>query len=551
MFSIAEIREYLSSPKTENKIKLTRKEFLEWLEDYSASLRETIKSNNLLPRELREDRLTRAEKDFAFFFETYLPHYKTNKGECVFHNDLDAMFTSIASGENKGQKIAIAAPRGYGKTTKVSVAFPLWCVLFAKKRFIVEISDAVELTEINIESIKAELEDNERIAQDFQDAAGIGSVWRIGDIVTANGMKIKGYGSAKRLRGAKHGIYRPDLVIIDDLENDSAVRSLEQRNKLEQWLDDAVLNLGTIDGTLDTLMIGTILHRDSVLSRKLDSGFWTAKKYQALITPPDRSDLWENYAAIYKSQGKEAAHNYYVNNQAAMTAGSKILWEAAGLENVMRLKIESPRAFAKEQQNNPISESSRFLREKMHFWSSLPSDLSYFGWCDPAGFGKKSDFTSFCVLGVSQTLRKGFVIESINRVMPSAEIIKTALNLQSAYKLKRFGFETNGGQFHLKSWLASAAFDSRIILPVVGVHNTRPKQERIEELELPIENGEILLHSSQAILIEQLEEFPEAKNDDAPDALHGAYSLSKLSKLKNVSRSRHNVARVNPRRRNR
>ncbi|ENU8386896.1 hypothetical protein ACE259_001832, partial [Campylobacter coli] len=43
----------------------------------------------------------------------------------------------------------------------------------------------------------------------------------------------------------------------------------DQRDKLEDWVDEAVLNLGSADGSLDVLYIGTILHNDSVLSRKL------------------------------------------------------------------------------------------------------------------------------------------------------------------------------------------------------------------------------------------------------------------------------------------
>ena len=67
-------------------------------------------------------------------------------------------------------------------------------------------------------------------------------------------------------------------------------------------------------------------------------------------------------------------------------------------------------------------------------------------------------------------------------------------------------------------------------MPVRGIHNSENKIARIEEMELPVSNAQTLLHPSQKILIEQLEDFPEALHDDAPEGLNGAYRLSRISK---------------------
>ena len=75
---------------------------------------------------------------------------------------------------------------------------------------------------------------------DFPHVCGASKNWKIGEFVSKNGVKLKAFGSGKRLRGVKFGVYRPDLVVLDDLENDTNVRSKEQRDKLEEWLDEAV-----------------------------------------------------------------------------------------------------------------------------------------------------------------------------------------------------------------------------------------------------------------------------------------------------------------------
>ncbi|MGI0444843.1 hypothetical protein [Pseudomonas aeruginosa] len=50
-------------------------------------------------------------------------------------------------------------------------------------------------------------------------------------------------------------------MIGDDLENDENVRSPEQRDKLENWLEKDRAVLGSADDTMDVIVIiGTILH---------------------------------------------------------------------------------------------------------------------------------------------------------------------------------------------------------------------------------------------------------------------------------------------------
>jgi predicted phage terminase large subunit-like protein len=129
-------------------------------------------------------------------------------------------------------------------------------------------------------------------------------------------------------------------------------------------------------------------------------------------------------------------------------------------------------------------------------------------------------------------MRKAYILVSDNRVLGSRQIIDNAIDLQRLFKCKKFGFETNGGQFHLKNWLLEAAFDAGVHMPVKGFHNSKNKDERIESLELPIENGQILLHEDQIILIQQLEDHPDGDHDDAPDSLEGCYMLSRLAKQK-------------------
>ncbi len=574
LFDKEELRRLLSDTKAElldeghserSAERLTRREYIKWLNGFTEDLRESIRSNATLPIDQRDERLIRQRADFHFFRTTYFPHYYYLPGkselqehlESVYHRICDKRLTAsvdipLANGGGTlvGEKFAIAAPRGHGKSTDVSVVFVIWCIVNDLKHFITIFSDAIELTETLIEAIKAELSENDNLKADFPHATGIGRVWRVGDIITRNGIRIKGFGSGKRVRGIKHGVWRPDLSIIDDLENDENVRSEDQRDKLESWLDEAVANLGAVDGTMDILYIGTVLHRDSVLARKLKMAFWNPQTFRAIITFPERIDLWDQYALIYMRRGLQKAHDYYLANKPDMDKGARVLWpDAVPIETLMRKRAESPKSFSKELQNNPSSETQKFKREKMHFYRSLPpiKQLKTYGWCDPAGNGKKSDFTSITILGIDEQAMRGYVIESYNEVIGTMEIVKKIVDFQDRYKCKMFGVETNGGQFHLKAVIFSEAFGRGVHMPLRGVHNSDNKILRIEELEIPIETGQILLHEDQVTLIDQLEEVPEGKNDDAPDSLVCAYRLSKLAKKQRSSAPRTNRRSVQPR----
>lgn len=535
MFSKEELQEFkeslsLEGESTQELESLTRNQFIGWLNAKASELKAQISHEVTLSVEGKEKRIKKAKEDFLFFATTYFPHYFTLQGFSELHKALSEAFLSIAKGKG-GHKFAFAAPRANAKTTYTAQLFPLWCICFKFKRFIIEISDAVELVEGNLEAIKAELEDNANLAFDFPQACGVSNSWKVGEFVTRNGVKLKAFGSGKRLRGVKFGAYRPDLAILDDLENDTNVRSRDQRDKLEAWLDSAVMNLGDATHSMDTLYIGTILHYDSVLNRKLQLSFWNPKKFKSIVEYPHRMDLWDSFTALYLTDPK-LAEEFYNKHQKAMEKGAKLLWkDALSLKTLMEIRAQNPRAFAKEQQNEPNAETQTFKPEKFRFYERLPKKLDFITlFLDPAHAHKNSDFTAFIVLGLSEG--KAYVCEAIGGIFKTREIAKKFITLYKQYNPNKAALEANFGGDFLKDYIKKEANAKGLNLHIKGITNTENKELRIERLEIPIEDGEILFHRNQTLLLEQLEQFPDGKNDDLPDALEGAYSLLKFKKKK-------------------
>ncbi len=303
----------------------TKREFLTGLRRLSEDLRRKIEAEvsglDTTPEAVRE-RAANARESFGFFARTYFPHYVRYE-PARLHEYLFERFGQVVQNQ-AGDHEVIAAPRGHAKSTIVTQIGTLWAVLTGRKKYVVIVMDALDQALPMLEAIKAELEFNPRLLLDFPDAAGQGKVWQTGVAITRNGAKIEVFGSGKRIRGRRHGPYRPDLVIGDDLENDEAVRSPAQRDKLMAWLTKSLLSLGAADDSMDVVIIGTVLHYDSVLARLLKNPLWHSAKFKAVIEWPSRMDLWDKWEELLLSQGEGAAGQFYQDRQAEMDAGAVI-----------------------------------------------------------------------------------------------------------------------------------------------------------------------------------------------------------------------------------
>ena len=560
LFSKDELQKLLDDSKLEAKVqglsttkakRYTRKKFLEWLDGFILGLKDQIKVTNALDPNQREERTAKSFDDFHIFRNTYFPHYYTLKGKSGLQEHLETVFKRIKIKRPLGESFAMAAPRGFGKSTDVSLAFVIYCIVYELKHFITLFSDAIELTETLIESIKAELEENERLKADFPKACGIGKIWRVGDIVTKNNIRIKGYGSSKRVRGVKHGTYRVDLVLIDDLENDTNVKSRKQRDKLEDWVDEAIENLGSVNGEMDILYIGTILHRDSVLSRKLKLKYWNPIIFRALVTYPIHLDMWEEYSNLYKHESVEAATNYYRQNKAKMHEGVKLLWDSVSLEFLMRKRAKNPKAFEKEQQNNPNSENQKFNSSKFPKinLAQMPKLDNKILVVDAKGDSDQGDYCGFLAGGICLADMKLYIFYSKMMRIKGRPVITESLRLIKMFKPDLVSGDKNGGFYMLRDWLKEAAFNEKIPMPSTKfIHHTQNKEDRMGELEFPIDDGDIIFVGDHFDLFNQMDDFPEADHDDLHDPLQVVYKLSKLQKLKNGNGGKRTNVRGNSKR---
>lgn len=506
------------------------KEFTQSLKQLAAQLRRTIEAEVIgfasdpVAIAERRKKVFDPQNGYEFFVQTYFPHYVRTASQSQLHRFLFFRLPQMLQSK-ESQAQAVAAPRGEAKSTLVTQLFTLWCIVTHRKHYIVLVMDSIDQAYPMLEAVKAELEFNPRLAMDFADACGQGRVWQAGTVVTANDIKVQVAGSGKKLRGLRHGAFRPDLVVLDDIENDEQVRNPAQRDKLETWLKSAVLHLGGVGQKFDVVYIGTILHYDSVLNRTLNNPMWHSMKFKAMLRWPERMDLWDEWEAILRNNGAAGAgmaQAFYEANKAEMERGAQTSWAARGVLDLMKIRVrDGHEAFDSELQNDPVSNENAPFANAMRFWTELPPDLVYFGALDPSlgKAGASRDPSAILVGGYQRSTGKLFVVAAqIKKRLPDL-IIEDVIRLHQQYRCALWFVETVQFQEFLKDELVKRSAARGCPVPARAVKPIADKLLRIETLQPHMANGLIWLHDTQATLIEQLRHFPKAAHDDGPDAL--------------------------------
>lgn len=517
------------------------KEFQQSLAAIATALRANIEANcagwDNDPKRIAERvaRVKDAQGGFAYFVKHYFPHYIRNPAQSDLHRYLFATLPEVLA-DGKSRLEAIAAPRGEAKSTIVSQLFTLYCIVTGQKHYAVIVMDSIDQAYPMLEAIKAELEVNPRIKIDFPKIAGAGSTWQAGSIVTRNGIKVQVAGAGKKLRGLRHGAYRPDLVILDDIENDEQVRSPEQRDKRHSWLKKTVMPLGAAGEKLDVIYIGTILHYDSVLSRTLANPAWRTARFKAIIKWPDNMHLWDQWEEILNNDGIAAADRFYATHKTAMDQGAVVSWAARPIVDLMKIRArDGHAAFDSEYQNDPVSGEDAPFTHAIQYWTHEPQGLVLFGAVDPSlgKSGASRDPSAILVGGYDRQKGVLYVLEAAIKKRLPDKIISDVIEYQRRYGCLVWFVEAVQFQEFLRTELVRRSAAMGVPVPARAVTPHADKLLRIESLQPHMKNGLIKLHQSQATLISQLRHFPKADHDDGPDALHmlwaGATSHAQIS----------------------
>lgn len=448
--------------------------------------------------EIKKQRSVRralARNSHFWFFSIYLSHY-IKYPFAPFHSEMFAL-----TEDTQLNLSVLVAFRGSAKSTIMSLSYPIWAIVGKQQRkFILILSQTQTQAKLHMANIKRELESNDLLKADIGPFEEISDEWGSNSIVISKyGARITIASTEQSIRGLRHGEYRPDLVICDDVEDLNSVKTREGRDKTFQWLVGEVLPIG--DQGTKIIIVGNLLHEDSLLMR-LRKGIENKKL----------NGKYFMYPLLDENDG--------------------IAWPAKfkSIEEIEKLRstIGTDSAWYREYLLKIISDADRLVHpEWIQYYDELPTE-------DSGGFQytatgidlaisqkESADYTAMVsakVFGNQDKLRIYILPHPINKRLAFPETYDLAKQLSSDL----------GNGNYTKLFIEDVGYQAALIqnlsnnnVPAEGVKvSGQDKQARLTLITHLIKQGKVLFPSGSRAeeLIMQLTGFGMEKHDDLADA---------------------------------
>lgn len=432
-----------------------------------------------------------ARESHYWFFTIYLGDY-IQYPFAPFHHQ---MF-EITEDQNNLLEV-LAAFRTSGKSTIATTSSPIWTIIGKlSKKFVLIVSQTQPQARLHLANIKRELEGNDLLKADIGPFQEESDEWGVNSIVLQNfGARISIASVGQSVRGIRHGQHRPDLIILDDVEDLDSTKTQEGREKTFNWFSGEIIPAG--DKTTKIIVVGNLVHSDSLIMR-----------LKNLI---DDERLVGRYFAF-----------------PLLDQNNKIAWPGKypSLEDIEKLKKSVPleAAFFREYLLTIISDEGRIvLPEWIHYYDSLPtfddSDLRYTAIGVDLAISEKenANFTAMVaarVYGYKEKMQIFILPNPINERLDFPKARDKAKALSTTLGMSKLFVESTAYQKSFAEALKEEGYPAE---PVEL--NGQDKRARLMLTTHLIQSGKILFPRKGAEdLIIQLVGFGVEKYDDLADA---------------------------------
>lgn len=428
-----------------------------------------------------------------------------------FHRELWELFCA------EHPNVAIAAPRRHAKTTAGTQAFTMASILFRQRRYCLIVSDTETQAQQFLGEIKNTFAENEDIRGLFGEIKFVtdNATDFIGEFEDGHQFRIQAKGAEQKLRGLKWNSLRPDLICIDDLENDELVLNQDRREKLKRWFYGALLPARAKHGIVR--YVGTILHMDALLENLIHSYLPRYDKYRIV---DDLRVISTNYKSSWLV-AKYKAHN---------ADFSRTLWpENYNGEYFKELREDFikqglPDVYSQEYLNIPIDPSVALYR-KEDFLAMSEKDherhKKYYIAADLAVSEKqRADYSVFVVAGVDD---RGVlhIVDVVRGRFDSVGLIDNILALQKRYQPEIFAIEQGVISKSIGPFLREEMLNTGIYVNLQPMQPSTDKVTRARSMNARFRAGSVRVDKDASWYMDYEEEmltFPRGRNDDQVDA---------------------------------
>jgi hypothetical protein len=263
-------------------------------------------SENKIDQKLR---ILKQEKNFESWAKYYFPNFYTAE-PASWHKR-----ASIRVIEHPEWFEVRPWSRELAKSARTMMEVLFLC-LTKKKRNVLMVSSTADNAERLLKPYRGILEANNRIIHDYGLQKSL-TKWEEGEFVTKAGVAFRALGAGQSPRGTRNDEFRPDVILIDDIDTDEEVRNKERIKNKIKWIEEALIPTRSISGHLLIIVCGNIIGKYTVvteLRKKAD--------YSKIVNIRDRfgRSMWptknseEDIDRVLSLISHNAAQKEYFNN---------------------------------------------------------------------------------------------------------------------------------------------------------------------------------------------------------------------------------------------
>jgi len=397
------------------------------------------------------------------------------------------------------KRLLIIMPPGHGKSTCVTVNYPLWAVGKNPNLRIIVSSHTKDFVASFIREITARME-----SQDYKEVFGDlkparPNKWAQNEIIVRRSTILKdptfvALGTEQATIGR-----RADIIICDDIVDEDWASSEVMREKLRTWFKKELLERLEPEGRL--VVVGTRWHFNDLYAELLQD-----ESYEKLVFP-------------------------------VLSKENEPLWtERWPLEVLLaRRKEIGSIAFSAQYLCDPTPmEGAIFKAEWLHYWHRTSEDHSqkiyrlppkeklriFQGWDLAISEQPESDWTVCATVGLAED-GPVYLLDYYRAKIDFPTQVKQVQAQALAWKPVKIEVESNAFQRALPQSLRHAA------LPIAETRQTKNKLTRLMRLAPYFENGTIRISKNHDDFLQEYLQFPKGEHDDILDALKLAFTAAK------------------------
>lgn len=382
--------------------------------------------------------------------------------------------------------------RGFGKST-IFEETAVIRALYKEFHNMVIVGASYARAVDRLHATKNELEVNSIITRLFGHQRG--PIWQEGKIVLANGVCIQALGRDQSMLGMKYLDWRPDAVLLDDVEDPEEVRTDAEREQTWRWFLQTLLP-SLKDPVLTWVRVIGTRRGSGSLSERLEKAGWPTVKY-----PIEYTDELGRRQATWPAK-----------------------FPLDKIDEMRRTYRGDMHTWMQEYMCQPVSEADRvFTREMIRVEPRVRTWEPAYAMIDPARtIGARSATTGWAVWS---WVRNRLVIWGADgqRLLPD-EIVALGFDLMERFDLVWLGVEEDGLNEFLMQPFRTEMAKRGIMLPLKAVRAPRGKHNFIRGLQPYYAAREVTQVQPMPALETQLLSFPQGEID-VPNALAYATTL--------------------------